>query len=248
MFPLIMYSCEIPEYYSVGHDHARTWFDGKLLKAQSDTTNVLFVGIGDARNFYATLAAVASHERKRSSPKNKRYHFTLIDLKASALARDLIIFWLLDELSKADGKAERDTAVAIYYIFVGSIMPSQAYEKLQSSVAKIINALETDFRIPDWLFVGKSHRPALIEQHLHGWANTKRTTRSIRSSTHMQLDSNWVQKQMYTTSSLGQPPGNQAADKKWQYSMRYPCCNHQHNISRTMNRDSSHCFLDYKIS
>lgn len=207
-----MASREVPEYYSVGHDYARTWFDGKLLKAQPDTTKFLFVGIGDARHFYATLAAVARHERERSSPKDKRHHFTLVDLKASALARDLIIFWLLQELSKAEGQANRDTAVAIFYVFVGTIMPSQAYKKLQSSIAQLTNALETDSQMPDWLFVGKAHRPALIE-HLNSWATIKDwTTRSMRSSTHTQHHSDWVQKQMYMGPRMsnrldGAPPG-----------------------------------------
>ncbi|TID14034.1 hypothetical protein E2P81_ATG07103 [Venturia nashicola] len=177
------------------------------LHQQSSITNVLFAGIGDARHFYTTLAAVASHERKRPSPKNKRYHFTLVDLKASALARDLILFWLLDELSNADGQAERDTAVAIYYIFVGTIMPFQAYEKLQSSIAKITNTLEADSKMTGWLFVGKSHRPALIK-HLNSWATTTgRTTRSMRSSTHLQHNSTWVSQQIYMSSSpLGASP------------------------------------------
>lgn len=178
----------------MGHDHALTQFDGELPETQPDKTSFLFVGIGDARRVFATLAAVASHERKRPGPRTKRHHFTLVDLKASPLARDLIIFWLLDELSNADGKAERDTTVAIYYIFVGTIMPSRAYEKLQSSIAKIINALETDSQIPDWLFVGRSDRSALI-RHLVYWVSTiaqERTARSMRSSTHMQLHDDWA--------------------------------------------------------
>lgn len=115
--------------------------DGKLLKTQPALTAFIFVGIGDARHFYATLTTIARYEQKVSGAKDKRYHFTLVDLKASALARDLIFFWLLDELSQSSGSTTRDIAVAMYFIFIGTIMPSGAYKKLQSTITKVIDAL-----------------------------------------------------------------------------------------------------------
>jgi len=54
----------------------------------------MFCGIGDARSFDATLAACARHEKKNPELQNKSYYFTLAYLKASTLARDLIIFYL----------------------------------------------------------------------------------------------------------------------------------------------------------
>jgi hypothetical protein len=76
------------------HDDARSWFDGEFLKSQPAMTAFMFCGTGDARSFDATMAAYARHKRVKTGLQNKSYYFTLAYLKASALARDLIIFYL----------------------------------------------------------------------------------------------------------------------------------------------------------
>jgi hypothetical protein len=161
--------------------------DGKFLKIQPALTAFIFVGIGNARHFYATLTTIARHEQKVSGAKNQRYHFTLVDLKASALARDLIFFWLLDELSQSNDSTARNIVVAMYFILIGTIMPSGAYKKLQSTITKVIDALQNAAQVPDWLFVPKTHRTALVK-HLKYWQNSKAqkiTSRSMRIETEI---------------------------------------------------------------
>ena len=96
----------------------------------------MFCGIGDARHFHATVTRIDEHE-KTSGSNDRRYHFTLVNLKASVLARDMIVLHLVDELAMAKFGAERNIIVAIYFIFISTIIPAKAHEKMQSTIANM---------------------------------------------------------------------------------------------------------------
>ncbi|KAF2423074.1 hypothetical protein EJ08DRAFT_701344 [Tothia fuscella] len=151
-----------PEYHSVGHDSARPQFDGSLLKDQPVLTAIIFCGIGDARHLYATLARIGQYESEQKSVVNiKRHHFTLVDLKPAALARDLVLFFLLDELASVKGK-DLNLMSTIFFIFMGTIMPAKAYSKFQDTVQAVIDALEDDAKMPPWLFNTKKLRALTV--------------------------------------------------------------------------------------
>ena len=59
----------------------------------------LFGGIGDARHVFKTLLDIKHREEYFKAPVRK-YHLTIVDINPHALARDLIVFVLLDDLSK----------------------------------------------------------------------------------------------------------------------------------------------------
>ena len=66
-----------------------------------DATNISFFlgGVGDARNFLQPLAVISKSERMKNSP-NLKYHFTVNDISKSALARNMVVWMLLDERPK----------------------------------------------------------------------------------------------------------------------------------------------------
>jgi hypothetical protein len=131
----------------------------------------MFCGIGDARHLYATLAKIHSHTKQNAHLANKRYHFTLLDLKPAILARDLIVFSLLDDMSRlrTGSEEELDTLLVLFYTWAGVIMPAYAYDGLQRTIRQILLGLEKDL-MPNWFNIPEQIRPALITE-LKGWRN-----------------------------------------------------------------------------
>ena len=57
----------------------------------------LFGGIGDARHLFESLFELAD---LCPSPTPKCFHFTMVDIKVTALARDLVMFYIFKHLSQ----------------------------------------------------------------------------------------------------------------------------------------------------
>jgi tetratricopeptide (TPR) repeat protein len=99
---------DVAEFYNVGHDKPGSMFDALLIlnSKRSETLSFFLAGIGDARHFLQTIIAIQAFEL--SKIKDHRYHVTLNDLKSEVLARDLIFFLLLEQLSAELPAAEID--------------------------------------------------------------------------------------------------------------------------------------------
>lgn len=134
------------KYFADGHDTARSEFDMNLLKDQPDITAFMFCGVGDERHLYATLTKIHSHTRQNTYLETKRYHFTLLDLKPAILARDLIVFSLLDDLSRlrTGSEEELDTLLTLFYTWAGVLMPAYACDGLQRTISQVLLGLEKD--------------------------------------------------------------------------------------------------------
>ncbi len=122
-----------PEYFSVGHDDAQTLIGPKTISASEKDIACLFCGIGDARNLFATLAWVSLDEVR--NPSSRRYHFTIVDIKPAVLARDLLMFRLLFDLSTESAMKKRETLVTLSYIFGAQVMPKWAFDRLQKGLS-----------------------------------------------------------------------------------------------------------------
>lgn len=86
----------VREYYVVGHDEACSQIDASMLDQSDRSVSILFGGIGDARNMYATLLKVDQLEREFLRLPTRKYHLTINDIKPETLARDLLMFFLND--------------------------------------------------------------------------------------------------------------------------------------------------------
>ncbi|CAJ2513032.1 Uu.00g011510.m01.CDS01 [Anthostomella pinea] len=99
-----------PEYYPVGHDTAFPQYENRVMNIPDERLSWLFAGIGDARHSIPFL------------------HFTLLDLKPAALARDLLFFELLSDPTAQDTNSE--TMACVIYVYSSQIMPQFAYDRM----------------------------------------------------------------------------------------------------------------------
>jgi len=106
---------------------------------------------------------VKEGERKT---KQSTYHFTIIDTKPQVIARAMLVFLLLEELTDKRSlnkeKAEEILAT-LFYTFMNHIMPPQAYKKLQMTISKAIRLLEQPTTTLSWFDVLQKDRGAVIE-------------------------------------------------------------------------------------
>jgi hypothetical protein len=135
------------EYYVVGHDISDSLFDATLSSSSRQTASFLFGGIGDARNMFQTIMEMAAHERESQKKEiDKTYHFTILDTNSPAIARDLVVLMLLDELSELahDAAKARSSKIlqCLFYTYLSAIMPSSLHEVLQVKIAEAKTALE----------------------------------------------------------------------------------------------------------
>lgn len=153
---------EAVEYYNLGHDSAQSQFDASRFPAGDQSTySFFFGGIGDARNLYATLIAIAQNREEKKD--TNKYHFTINDIKPHTLARDFLIFLLIQQLSQildAPSDAQReirsDILALLFYIYMGVLLPPRVhshFQRLMVTARKAIEDRNEDF--PSWLWVSE---------------------------------------------------------------------------------------------
>ena len=113
------------EYFTFGHEIAQSLFDDDLNAATDldGEVKLMFAGVGDARNLYATLATVASYEFEARS--KRVFVFTINDIKPNALARNLVIWLMLDNVLNNPRQAVRYLN-AIFYAWCAPLMPNES--------------------------------------------------------------------------------------------------------------------------
>ncbi|THY50605.1 hypothetical protein D6C99_04740 [Aureobasidium pullulans] len=147
------------EYYAVGHDPPNPELDSKIISSKGDLS-WMFAGIGDARNFFATLIHLdkAEHDKKTK----RKFHFSLLDLKAAAMAKVLVLLHLLNQIG------DRGALTCLAYVFGSIIMPAFAYDKLQQAVTALVDKLQAGSPVADWIYISEAQRAPLLRQ-LRSW-------------------------------------------------------------------------------
>ena len=122
----------------------------------------LFGGIGDARHLYNTwielMPALLTPPATGGLP---HFHFVLNDEDPHVFARNLILWYLLEELTRAGGRT-LSIISTIYYVFCAPIMPPQTHDHLQNTIQHCIEMLEDKASLPRWLVVLQGSRPPII--------------------------------------------------------------------------------------
>jgi len=124
----------------------------------------LYCGVGDARHLYTTLLVAGSAPRKFF----QALQLTIIDLKAQALAKVLVLFDLVDAYNKhkqsegAASDAALSVARSMAYIFAGHFYPSSVHNAIQSTLTSLIEKLEKGQPILPWLYVAEVSREPII--------------------------------------------------------------------------------------
>ena len=159
--PTLISGCE---YYTIGHDKAEAQVSREMMAESSEPLSFFFGGIGDARHLFATLITLRELERDTQQSSQRQYHFTINDLKAGALARDLVILRLLCDLTEsADNNTEKlEIKTTLFLIYMAAVMPVYAYKRLQSSVRRVIAALESRNDLLAKIHVSTNHTTALL--------------------------------------------------------------------------------------
>ncbi|KAK6829509.1 hypothetical protein PG987_010093 [Apiospora arundinis] len=158
-----------PEYYSVGHDDPEPEFNLEMANSKQDDYSFLFAGVGDARNLFATLITIGSMATSNPALSSKKFHFTLLDIKPSVFARDLLIFRLLLDTKHESKVKASETLAVISYLFTASTMPAWAYSRAQTAISGLLRELGThDATIMTKFYVSNADREA-ISVHLRNW-------------------------------------------------------------------------------
>lgn len=164
--PTLILGCE---YYTIGQDDAEAQVNRKMMTESSEPLSFFFGGIGDARHLFATIVTIRALERDMEVDSQqlaqRQYHFTINDLKAGVLARDLVILSLLSDLTEA---ADKDTEkleikTTLFLVYIAAVMPLYAYKRLQSTIRRIIAALESRDDLPAQVHVSSIHMTALLK-------------------------------------------------------------------------------------
>ncbi|KAK7056830.1 hypothetical protein VNI00_002547 [Paramarasmius palmivorus] len=165
-----------PEFFVVGHDRPMSLVQKWQYHSQGTTGNLLdlnsipdtqlsdfsffFGGVGDARHPLRTLLDLGLLYRDLKEDRRKllRFHLTLNDINAHALARDLCLFSLLLQLKGAtDDMSKEELRMTILHLWLGIIMPPYCFIRLKETLQSLRTKLGTEpCQIPDWLFVNPS--------------------------------------------------------------------------------------------
>lgn len=158
------------DYFSVGHDVPESQYGETLQKTteKAKVVSFLFCGVGDARNMFQTMTVYCLTSLK----PDQRLHCTILDHKPAVLARDLIIFALLDDVAQTGfsihsmGKLSpkkyaevKETLSVVSYIYLTQVMPAYAWERLQKTIVRLLEAFEKHEQPIPWVFV-----PSVVQQ------------------------------------------------------------------------------------
>ena len=160
--PTLISGCE---YFTIGHDDAEAQVNRKMMTESNEPLSFFFGGIGDARHLFATIIMVRDIERDTKQRAQRHYHFTINDLKAGALARDLVVLSLLSDLTEAADKdiEKLEIKTTLFLVYIAAVMPVYAYKRLQSTIRRIIAALESRSDLPAQVHVSNIHTNALLK-------------------------------------------------------------------------------------
>ena len=125
-----------------------------------------FGGIGDARHLYATLISIARSEQASSRPSDRKYHFTVNDIKAETLARNLLFFILLQDVSEIDDPTSEESTfnlTTIFFLYSDQIIPPYVFSHLQRIIIRAISALSSPSELPTWIYINEGDKALLID-------------------------------------------------------------------------------------
>ena len=176
-FPRNRTRLDTSEYFPFGHDIPKPLFDPSSMTnvTSSPQISYLFCGSGDGRHVFwqlvTTSLAIVQHGRK--------IHITMIDLKAPAMARMIVMFELLLLYSTAyamyrsDKDAGQWYVLMLSYVFAGTVVPPEVDEKLRDIIAGVAKALEENPETPihSSIYVQPNAIPDII-RHLKSWSQS----------------------------------------------------------------------------
>ncbi|KAJ7114132.1 hypothetical protein C8R44DRAFT_881678 [Mycena epipterygia] len=132
--------------------------------ADEDISQLSFLlgGVGDARHVYSTLVGLDRAHKKLDKKRQEafRLHFTLLDIHPAALARDLCILILLEQLIDTPTESlitRAEILSTMFYTFAGVVMPGYCYTRLEKVMQDLRMSLKGDDpTLPSWIHVNSA--------------------------------------------------------------------------------------------
>jgi hypothetical protein len=140
-----------------------------LIDLKQNNFNFLFAGIGDCRNLFTTLAYISLAAFSKTSLLSKKFHFTLLDIKPTVFARDLLIFRLLFDAARESDTKSAETLVTLSYLYTAQIMPAWAYSRFQVAIKDLVNELQEHHSDVMERFYVDTESRVQICHHLNCW-------------------------------------------------------------------------------
>ncbi|KAK4616114.1 hypothetical protein CLAFUW4_10042 [Fulvia fulva] len=133
------------EYFPIGHEEPTSLYDASMLSEERESLSFFFFGgIGDARHLYQTLVELGE-ETRSSKSRIKEVHCTIVDIKASSIARNVVIMLLLDEATSLvdDRELLKMSALlpCLFYTYLCELIPTHLYGMLQQRIKRAIKIL-----------------------------------------------------------------------------------------------------------
>lgn len=136
---------------------------------------------------------------------DQRLHFTILDHKPAVLARDLIIFALLDEVAQSGVAMNvlrhsspekyaqvKETLSVVSYLYLTQVMPAYAWERLQKTIKRLLDAFERHEQPITWV-----HVPPVVHQSvsrtLLSWQTEPTGPYATQRFRHLTWDQNIAQ-------------------------------------------------------
>ncbi len=180
------------EYFTVGHDQVTSLFEGMFFESfvpKQKEIGFFFAGVGDGRNLLQTLEVISELEDRGKVPKRK-YHILANDIQKSALARDLVIWMLLDEMKEMEESKEEERELvlnALFFVFIGTLIPRFIFERVLETIGRAIEALGKGKQPLEWLFVHEKDFKPYIEALEYWRGEARKTFTSTEMMTKVQL-------------------------------------------------------------
>jgi hypothetical protein len=146
-------------YVTVGHDDVEFLFADLFSKSSCHDDAILSAflgGCGDCRHIYRTLVDLARLEQN-GDVASKLYHFTANDVHYYTLARNLVVWALLQELSELKQGTDEATLVltTLSFVWVSPMMPEKAHRKLHQAIRRVWMSVKSEKQPISWAYLHK---------------------------------------------------------------------------------------------
>ncbi|KAJ7110686.1 hypothetical protein C8R44DRAFT_883805 [Mycena epipterygia] len=171
------------------------------------TLAFFFGGVGDARHVFGTL--ISLHDTSYRLNENQRdalnVHITLLDIKEHALARDLVVMFLLSKIMVCDDATERlELQATVFYIYTTLVMPKYCQERFCDAVAEIQVKISQDaVNFLPWIRLDSRSVPKIM------------SVLSLWASLPEKLTSNFVSQHQYSPRPNDNGPFQLLDESKW---------------------------------
>ncbi len=146
-----------------------------------ESVTVLYGGIGDARHLYASLVDMS--DSIGEGEPHPQFYFTVVDIKAAVVARDLVMLYILKRLTRfnlEERKSEEALEVIslqtlnwykliflfqwmalIEYVYLASTMPYYLHTRLLDVLKELEENLKSQ-TFPHWIYVDPVSIPEIL--------------------------------------------------------------------------------------